>query len=130
LRHRITSQGCHAAEDTHMNDLNPTVTTNSGPAPHVIGDGVDRLARGAHHGIDAASDAARPAIDRIASGAHHAVESADALARQSADALERAGVKSEQMLDVGTAYMREHPVLTIGLAVAAGYMLSRLLPVR
>jgi len=113
-----------------MNIPNPNIPGNTNPVPHIMEDGVDRLARGAHHGIDVASGAARPAIDSMTSGAHRAVDSADVAVKHAAEALERAGVRGEQLVAVGTGYMREHPALTIGLAVAAGYLLSRLLDAR
>ncbi|TVS10366.1 MAG: DUF883 domain-containing protein [Gammaproteobacteria bacterium] len=90
-------------------------------------DGMDRLAKSAHSGIDAASNAAHPVIDRIASGAHNAVGNADELATQAAGAIDSASVKGEQLFASGSSYMREHPLLTLGLAVTTGYLLSRLL---
>ncbi len=88
---------------------------------------MDRIASGAHKGIDAASRAAHPTIDRAASSAHKAVDNADELANQAAEALDRAGDKGQELLNAGTAYMREHPLLTIGIAVSAGYVLSRVM---
>jgi ElaB/YqjD/DUF883 family membrane-anchored ribosome-binding protein len=106
-------------------------TTNSGPtAAAKIPEGVDRLAQSAHSGIDAASSAAHPAIDRMASGAHKALDNADEVANQAAQALGKAGVKGEELVAAGTSYMREHPLFTLGLAVTAGYVLSRLLATR
>lgn len=109
--------------------------TNSGPTgTKATKEGVDRLAAGAHSGINAAAEAAHPAIDRLASGAHRAVNSADAAANQATDAMARAGnkasVKGEELYAAGAGYMREHPMITIGVAVAAGYLLSRLLTTR
>jgi ElaB/YqjD/DUF883 family membrane-anchored ribosome-binding protein len=102
--------------------------------PNETTGGVDRLAAGAHSGIHAAAEAVHPAIDRMASGAHRAVNSADQAANQATDAVARAGnkagVKGEELYAAGAGYMREHPVFTIGVAVAAGYLLSRLLTTR
>lgn len=95
---------------------------------------VDRLKAGAHSGIDSASEAAHPAIDRMASKAHRAVNSADEAASQATDAVAKAGkqasVKGEELYSLGAEYMREHPMFTIGMAVAAGYVLSRLMATR
>ena len=109
--------------------------TNSGPAgTTATTEGVDRLAAGAHSGIHAAAEAVHPAIDRLASGAHRAVNSADEAANQATDAMARAGnkagVKGEELYAAGAGYLREHPMVTIGLAVATGYLLSRLLATR
>jgi ElaB/YqjD/DUF883 family membrane-anchored ribosome-binding protein len=108
-----------------MNDY--IAPTNSGPTDSKIEKGVDRLAKGAHGGVDAASDAARPAIDRMAAGAHRAINSADEAATSAVEALEEAGVKGEELLATSTAYMRKHPMLSLGVAVAAGFLLSRML---
>jgi ElaB/YqjD/DUF883 family membrane-anchored ribosome-binding protein len=108
-----------------------TVGINSGPTgTRATTEGVDRLAAGAHSGIHAAAEAVHPAIDRVASSAHRAVNSADEAANQATDAMARAGVKSEELLAAGTGYMRAHPMFTIGVAVAAGYLLSRMLATR
>jgi ElaB/YqjD/DUF883 family membrane-anchored ribosome-binding protein len=86
-----------------------SAATNSGPgATHATAAGLDSLATSAHSGIDAAAKAV-----------HRAVNSAD-----------KAGLKGEQLYTAGTGYMREHPVFTLGAAVAAGYVLSRLLATR
>lgn len=90
----------------------------------------DRLARKAHSGIDAASEAVHPSIDNAAAGAHRAVKNADELANHAVDALERAGVKGEKMLSSSTSYMRENPLLSLGVALTAGYVLNRLLAPR
>lgn len=109
--------------------------TNSGPdGKRATTEGVDRLAAGAHSGIHAAAEAVHPAIDRMASSAHRAVNSADEAANHATDAMARAGnnagVKGEELYAAGAGYMREHPMFTIGVAVAAGYVLSRLLATR
>lgn len=67
-------------------------------------------------------------------GAHRAVHSADEAASQATDALakagNKAGEKGEELYAAGAGYMREHPMFTIGVAMAAGYLLSRLLATR
>jgi ElaB/YqjD/DUF883 family membrane-anchored ribosome-binding protein len=97
-------------------------------------DGVERIATSAHQGINAAADAAHPVIDRLASTAHRAIDSADHAANHATDTLAKAGgkagAKGEELYASGAGYMRDHPVLTIGVAVAAGYLLSRLLATR
>jgi len=104
--------------------------TNSSAAMAAAPEGMDRIAGSAHRGIDAASDAAHPAVDRMVSGAHKVVENADEIAAQATEALDKAGVKGQDLIASGTAYMREHPLFTLGLAVTAGYVLSRLLASR
>lgn len=114
-----------------MNEKTQTHPTNSNPAASGASvQSKDRIAQSAHKGIDAASKAAHPTIDRAVSGAHKAVENADELANHAAEAIDRAGVKGKELFTASTNYMREHPLLTVGLAVTAGYVLSRLLSSR
>ncbi|MCH8551007.1 MAG: hypothetical protein LAT62_03655 [Natronospirillum sp.] len=114
-----------------MTSEDQTPTNGSSPA---AGDATlrtkDRLAKTAHSGIDSASEAVHPTVDKAAAGAHRAVEGADELADYAVDALERAGVKGDEMITASTSYMREHPLVTLGLAVTTGYVLSRLLASR
>jgi alkylation response protein AidB-like acyl-CoA dehydrogenase len=107
-----------------------SATNSNAAATAAIPQSVDRAAKSAHSGIDAATDAAHPTIDRLAAGAHKLVDNADEVADQAVQALGEAGVKGEQLIASGTGYVREHPLLTLGLAVVAGYVLSRLLTSR
>jgi len=114
-----------------MLNTTQTATTNSGSATTPSSPAnMDRLAKGAHSGIDAASEAVHPAIDRMASAAHKAVDNADEAASQATQAFGKAGVKGEELVAAGATYMRERPLLSLGLAVTAGFVLSRLLSAR
>jgi ElaB/YqjD/DUF883 family membrane-anchored ribosome-binding protein len=91
---------------------------------------VDQASTGVHDVIDKVSDAARPAVDRIALGAHKAV---DKIAGAATQAAETVGVKREQLknaqvraMEQCRGYVRDHPVTSLGIAVAAGFFLSRL----
>ncbi|TGG92827.1 hypothetical protein E4656_11920 [Natronospirillum operosum] len=112
-------------EQTSANGSRPTPTGSQ------ESDGTkDRIARSAHAGIDAASEAAHPTIDSAAEGAHRAVKNADEMADHAVEAMERAGVKRDEMITASSSYMRDHPLITLGLAVTTGYVLSRLLSSR
>lgn len=97
-----------------------------------------QAASSAHSAVDsvanAADDAARkvkPKIEKVATMAHQAVDKA-------ADA---AGEKAEWLADRGTSlnasqkrlvadtcnYVSEHPLRSVGVAVLAGFLLSRIL---
>ena len=83
---------------------------------------IDDAGAGPHPAIDRAFDAARPAVDRLAFGAHKAVDKIAGAATQAADALE---VKGEQLkgvqvrvMDECRGYVREHPVASLGIALA------------
>lgn len=111
-----------------MNERTQINTNNLNPVARGAGvQTMDRIAKSAHEGIDAASKAVHPTIDRAAAGAHKAVDNVDDLANYAAEAIDKAGVKGEKLITASTSYMREHPLLTLSLAVGAGYVLSRLL---
>ena len=92
---------------------------------------IDQAAAGTHEAIAKVSDAARPSVDRIASGAHQAVDKIADVATQAAETL---GVKGGQMkqaqarlMEDCSAYVRDNPLASLGIAVAAGFLLSRLI---
>ena len=89
--------------------------------------GIKQAESGAHHTIDRAAGAAGPAVDRIASGAHHAV---DGVAHAANHASETLSAKSRQITEAQTHIvdaMRDHPVAALGIAVAAGFLISSVL---
>jgi len=96
--------------------------------------GVDSAASGAHRAIDRASDAARPAVDSIAAGAHGAVDSLGQAANSAAAAIDRKGTQLhdvQQRLSESTRHLvQDHPLATIGVAVAAGFLLSWIMKAR
>ena len=70
-------------------------------------------------------------LERAGSSAHEAV---DRVAETASSYAERFGEKAEEWLEMkdnwveGTReYVREHPVAALGIAVAAGYILSMLM---
>jgi len=90
----------------------------------------DRIANSARDSIDSASKTAHPAVDRAAAGAHKTVDNADQLADKAGEAMDKAGAKGEQLVKASSSYVREHPLVSIGIAVTAGYVLSSLLSSR
>ena len=107
------------------------VTENANNGSPALVRTVDRATAGAHDVIDKVSDVARPVVDDIASGAHHAVDKIAGVAGQAAETL---GVKGEQLKNAQVramkqcrGYIRDNPVTALGIAIAAGYLLTRLL---
>jgi len=96
--------------------------------------GVDRAKAGAHHGIDAASDAAGPAVERVVAGAHATVDALGGIATHAAETLDikghQLGRTRDRLMKTTGDYVQAHPLASLGMAVAAGYLLSRLLSVR
>ena len=110
--------------------MKTTVAANGGNIQHSLEKGADKAVLAAHGAIDSAAEAARPAIDNMAANAHEAVNRAGVAAGNAAGAL---GVKGDQLHDGGKrlvertgTYVQENPVTSLGIAVAAGYILSRL----
>ncbi len=96
-----------------------------------IARGVGQAAAGAHETIDTLSDAARPAVDRLASGAHVTVDRVASAATQAAETLGAKGATiktaQDQLVESAREYVRQNPVAALGIAVATGFVLSRLL---
>lgn len=111
-------------------EVSGRVAPNPSDVSHRLTQAVDQAGTGAHDAIDKVSDAARPVVDRIASRAHRAVDKIAGAAGQAAETL---GVKGEQLkntqvraMEQCRSYVREKPVTALGIAVAAGFLLSRL----
>ena len=106
-----------------------------------IGDGkgnlatsIDKAAATTHDAIQRVTDSARPAVDRVATGAHQAVDKMADFATQTSATL---GDKGAQLQDVQarlmeecTAYVRSNPLAALGIAAAAGFILSRVISSR
>lgn len=103
---------------------------NGGNFQHSLEKGVDTATTVAHHTIDSVSEAARPALDHLASNAHGAVDRAGHTASHVAGILGEQGDqlndKGKRMVERAEVYVRQNPVASLGIAVAAGYILSRL----
>jgi ElaB/YqjD/DUF883 family membrane-anchored ribosome-binding protein len=114
--------------------MKATVSANGGNIQHTMERGADKATEAAHNAIDTATDAAHPAVDDIATKAHGAVDRAGVAATYAAGTL---GVKGDQLNDQGkriieraSGYVRENPLASLGIVVATGYVLSRLLSSR
>ncbi len=117
-----------------MDTSNSNLSSNPGSMGKNVNNKVENATSGAHHAIDKASEAARPAVDRVAAGAHNVV---DKLAGAAASAADTMGVKGEQLkaaqaraTEASRDYVRENPLTSIGIAVAVGFLLSRLVSSR
>jgi ElaB/YqjD/DUF883 family membrane-anchored ribosome-binding protein len=93
-----------------------------------------RASAAAHNTVDKVADAARPALDRLASGAHATVDKLAGAASSAAEVLGEKGeqlkLSQERLLENTTSYIRANPVTSLGIAVLAGFVLSRLLSQR
>ncbi len=70
-------------------------------------------------------------VDNVAAGAHQAVDRAASAANQAAESLSDTGhdmkETQEKWLAVAREYVQENPATALGIALAGGYLLSRLL---
>jgi len=70
-------------------------------------------------------------IDKVSNYAHEAIDKVASVSNQAADAIDEKGgqlknAEQRLMKDCQT-YIRDNPVTSLGIAVAAGFLLSRLL---
>lgn len=95
---------------------------------------VDRTANQAHRAVDNAADTAAakagPAIERAAQAVHQTVDKVAEAAgpaaewiNQNADQLRQ---KQDELLENCRSYIRNRPLATVGIAIAAGYLIGRL----
>lgn len=101
-------------------------------------DTLNKASSSAHAAVNsiagAADEAARhvkPAIDRVSAMAHQAVDKAASAAAPTADWLAEQGeslsAAQKKLVDSTCNYVSEHPLKSIAIAAAAGFVLSRLL---
>jgi ElaB/YqjD/DUF883 family membrane-anchored ribosome-binding protein len=70
-------------------------------------------------------------IDKAANSAHEAYDKIADAANQAAEALGEKGEQlknaEQQMMEDCRVYVRDNPITSLGIAVAAGFLLSRVL---
>ena len=73
---------------------------------------------------------AKPAIDRVAQAAHQAVDKAAGAAAPTAEWLGEQGenlkATQKKLIDDTCKYVAENPLKAVGIALAAGFLISRL----
>lgn len=95
---------------------------------------IERTASQAHQTVDdiarKATDKAGPAIDKVARAAHQTVDKVAQAAHPAAEwiggSAERLKQTQDQVVAGARDYVRERPLITLGLALAAGYLIGRL----
>ena len=99
-------------------------TENPGSNGHAAAEEARRKAQ-------AGASAAHDTVERVAERAHDVVdrakERASVAAEKLADRGEQMGEMSEEWIASARSYMQQHPVATITMAVAAGFLLSKIL---
>lgn len=95
---------------------------------------IERTSGQAHQAIDTAaakaSEQAAPAIDRAARAAHQTVDKVAQAAAPAADWInenaDQLRAKQEQLLEGARSYVRDRPLVAVGVALSAGYLIGRL----
>ena len=92
---------------------------------------VDEYASRAHRTIDRAASSAQPAVDKLAANAHDVVERVATKASDAAEGLdsrlEDLQSTRERLSDQCRSYVEDNPLKAVGIALAAGFILSRLI---
>lgn len=87
-----------------------------------------------HTAVDKAADQAQPVADRLATSAHNGIDQVgDTVKAVSATLSERgkqAAVAYDRFAETGRGYVRGKPVMSLLVALAAGYGLSKLIGAR
>lgn len=99
--------------------INPTSTTSPETAA-ATEDVVNRAARSAHAMVDRVAEKAGPAVARVRGGIDSATESLQY-------GVEQIGEAQSRWVENSRGRIREHPLASIGVAVAGGMLLNLLL---
>jgi ElaB/YqjD/DUF883 family membrane-anchored ribosome-binding protein len=87
-----------------------------------------------HNAINSTSKAVHPAVDHLSDGAHHAVDKLAGVAISAAESIEQKteGLRETQLKFVRQCRYQLHdkPVVVLGLAVTAGFLVGWLLKKR
>jgi ElaB/YqjD/DUF883 family membrane-anchored ribosome-binding protein len=119
--------------------METTLHGNTPSASRLSGNGeaaLHKASAGAHATVDSIAGAAdeaarkaRPAIDRVAAMAHHAVDTAAGAVAPTADWLAERGeslnATQKKLMADTCSYISANPLKSIGMAVVAGYLISR-----
>lgn len=119
------------------NNMRGNNASNSGMSKDAEG-ALDKASSGAHAAVDsmavAADEAARkarPAIDKVAAMAHQAVDNATGAAAPTAEWLAEQGgninAAQKKLVADTCSYVSANPLKALGIAVVAGFLLSRII---
>lgn len=108
----------------------PTDATSAGFPPSDGGSASGNATASVHSAIDEAARYAQPAIDRAAAMAHQATDKVSSAGGESADWVNE---RSEQLLltqkkvvEDTCKYISANPLKSIGIALVAGFLISRI----
>jgi ElaB/YqjD/DUF883 family membrane-anchored ribosome-binding protein len=105
--------------------MSPTSTSSatelpSGVPGSVSDPAIERVARSAHSAVDRVAGTASSAVERMRSGMHGAMGTVS-------ERMHDLSSTREMWTDNARERVREHPLASVGIALAAGYLIARLL---
>ena len=106
-----------------MSSLSPSSSSSDLPAGvsgSVADPAIERVVRSAHSAIDRVAGSASAAVGRVRSGVQGAMGTVS-------DRMQDLQSSREVWVDSARERVREHPLATLGVALAAGYLLARIL---
>lgn len=84
----------------------------------------------AHSAVTSAEQVAQSATERLAQAAHETVDTLSAYGTRAEEQLREtsriAGEHSRELIDQINAYINEHPMAAVGVAVGVGFLLGAL----
>ena len=97
-----------------------TTELPSGVPGSVSDPAIERMARGAHSAVDRVAGTASSAVERMRSGVQGAYGSVS-------ERMQDLSANREVWVDGARERVREHPLATVGAALALGFLLARIL---
>ncbi|KAF3997475.1 hypothetical protein [Glaciimonas immobilis] len=111
-------------------DITSEMKKNEGQPATALKDQIKDKSTGLHDTIDHVADSARPTIERATSGAHAGVDQVSSALTDATHTLaERTRDLSEayeRFAETGRRYVRMSPVMSISIAMVAGYLIAKL----
>lgn len=106
-------------------------TNTSGVAGSNKGVNVNQTASGMHDKIDRAAESARPAVERAVNTAHEKVDQLADMASHASETFDQRAAEFKEMqakfMENATSYVQTHPMASLGIAIAAGFLLSKMM---
>jgi ElaB/YqjD/DUF883 family membrane-anchored ribosome-binding protein len=108
----------------------PSDAATAGFPPSDGGSALGSATTTVHSAIDEAARNAQPAIDRVAAMAHQATDKVSSAGGQTADWVnaqsEQLILTQKKVLDDTCNYISANPLKAVGIALAAGFLISRI----
>jgi ElaB/YqjD/DUF883 family membrane-anchored ribosome-binding protein len=92
----------------------------SGVPGSVSDPAIERVARTAHSAVDRVAGTASSAVERVRTGVHGAMGTVS-------ERMHDLSSRRDMWTDNARDRVREHPLAAVGIALAAGYLIARLL---